>query len=146
MTVEASLESDGSPPPASATADSIAPSRPRGLGGRGTGGLVDVYQGIILLATFTTLVPYAFCAVAELLLAVPHRGDPDSSRRRLVVTAGIGLLAFVFSFFCIIGAGADTALKGFVGLLLGLPVFAYLQRRQFVGGASPEPAAAVAEA
>ena len=38
-------------------------------------GLVDVYNGIILLATFTTLVPYAFCAMAELLLAVPRRAE-----------------------------------------------------------------------
>ena len=30
--------------------------------------LVDVYNGIILLATFTTLVPYTFCSMAELLL------------------------------------------------------------------------------
>jgi APA family basic amino acid/polyamine antiporter len=111
----------------------------------GASGLVDVYSSIILLATFTTLVPYAFCAAAELLLAVPRRGEPDASGRRLWVTMSIGLLAFVFSFFCIIGAGPDTALKGFAGLLLGIPVFVWLQRRHFGGGEGVEQAVAAVE-
>jgi APA family basic amino acid/polyamine antiporter len=103
------------------------------FGGRaGASGLVDVYNGIILLATFTTLVPYAFCSMAELLLVVPRRlrGDEAAGGTRLWLTAAIGILAFVFSFICIIGAGADTALRGFAGLLLGLPVYVWLQRRQ----------------
>jgi APA family basic amino acid/polyamine antiporter len=94
------------------------------------GGLVDVYNSIILLATFTTLVPYAFCAMAELLLAVPRRGQANTDTRRLVWTAAIGILAFIFSFVCIIGAGPETALRGFAGLLLGLPVFVWLRRRE----------------
>ena len=97
------------------------------FGGRqGAGGLVDVYNSIILVATFTTLVPYAFCAMAELLLAVP-KGE-RVTRRRLGITALIGILAFVFSFVAIIGAGAETALKGFAALLLGVPVYVWLQR------------------
>ena len=103
------------------------------FGGRaGAGALVDVYNGIILLATFTTLVPYAFCAMAELLLAVLKRrsteGESQADGRRLWVTAGIGILAFAFAFVAIIGAGADTALRGFLGLLIGLPVYVWLQR------------------
>jgi hypothetical protein len=43
-------------------------------------------------------------------------------------TAAIGIVGFAFAFICIIGAGPDTALKGFAGLLLGLPVFVWLQR------------------
>jgi APA family basic amino acid/polyamine antiporter len=114
------------------------------FGGRaGASGLVDVYNGIILLATFTTLVPYAFCSMAELLLAVSRqvRGTDEveqQSGRRLWLTTAIGVLAFVFSFLCIIGAGADTALKGFAGLLLGLPVYVWLQRRQASSAAAGE--------
>ena len=40
----------------------------------------------------------------------------------------IGILAFAFSFLCIIGAGPETALRGFAGLLLGLPVYVWIQR------------------
>ena len=44
----------------------------------GATGLVEAYNTIILLATFTTLVPYAFCAVAELLALLP--GPPPVQR------------------------------------------------------------------
>jgi len=97
------------------------------FGGRqGAGALTDAYGSIILVATFTTLVPYAFCAMAELLLAVPKRDA--AARRRLQTTSLIGILAFVFSFVAIVGAGAETALKGFLALLLGVPVYVWLQR------------------
>jgi APA family basic amino acid/polyamine antiporter len=97
------------------------------FGGRqGAGGLTDAYNSIILVATFTTLVPYAFCAMAELLLAVP-KGE-RVTRGRLGTTTLIGILAFVFSFVAIVGAGAETALKGFAALLLGVPVYVWLQR------------------
>jgi APA family basic amino acid/polyamine antiporter len=98
------------------------------FGGRsGAGVLTDAYNSIILMATFTTLVPYAFCAMAELLLAVPRRGQGD--QRRLWLTTLIGSLAFAFSFVAIIGAGPDTALRGFAALLAGLPFYVWLRRR-----------------
>jgi len=101
------------------------------FGGRaGAGALVDVYNGIILLATFTTLVPYAFCAMAELLLTLLKRERSVADRQRFRAAALIGILAFVFAFFSIIGAGPETALRGFAGLLLGLPVYVWLQRTQ----------------
>jgi APA family basic amino acid/polyamine antiporter len=78
------------------------------------------------VATFTTLVPYAFCAMAELILAPRQREEAD--KRRLRATMLIGILAFAFSFVAIVGAGADTALKGFLALLLGVPVYVWLQR------------------
>ena len=62
----------------------------------GAGALSDVYNGIILLATFTTLVPYAFCAMAELLLALTTRRN-EQDHRRLWVTVSIGAFAFIFS-------------------------------------------------
>ena len=74
-------------------------------GSAGAGALVDVYNGIILLATFTTLVPYAFCSMAELLLTLLKREHGGADRKRLRLTALIGVLAFVFAFFSIIGAG-----------------------------------------
>jgi basic amino acid/polyamine antiporter, APA family len=99
------------------------------FGGRsGAGALTDAYNSIILMATFTTLVPYAFCAMAELLIAFPRH--PDRGDRRLWLTALIGILAFAFSFMAIIGAGAETALKGFCALLVGVPIYVWLQRHQ----------------
>ena len=103
------------------------------FGGRGgAGALADVYNGIILLATFTTLVPYAFCAMAELLLTLMKHGQSEADIRRLRLTALIGILAFAFAFVAIIGAGPETALRGFAGLLLGLPVYVWLKRKPSV--------------
>lgn len=99
------------------------------FGGRqGAGALTDAYNSIILVATFTTLVPYAFCAMAELLVAAPVRDGAHAGRLR--GTMLIGILAFVFSFIAIVGAGAETALKGFLALLLGVPVYVWLQRHR----------------
>jgi APA family basic amino acid/polyamine antiporter len=97
------------------------------FGREATGGLMDAYNGIILVATFTTVVPYAFCAMAELLLAIPRRGEVNPGR--LGLTTLIGSLAFAFAFIAIAGAGADTALKGFLALLAGVPVYVWLKRQ-----------------
>ena len=85
---------------------------------------------MILPATFTTRVPYALCVVADLLLTVlkPARGVAHA--------ALFGSLACVRAYVSIIGAGPETALRGFAGLLVGLSVYVWLQRRQFAPDAT----------
>jgi hypothetical protein len=61
-----------------------------------------------------------------LLLAVP-KGE-QVTKGRLGTTTPTGILAFVFLFVAIIGAGAETALKGCPALLLGVPVYVWPQR------------------
>jgi hypothetical protein len=81
----------------------------------GTKGLVEAYHTILLLATFATLVPYAFCAMAEQFLYVLD-GDRFSGRR----LGGAGLIASLdFAFLTILGPGAQTELYGFTYLLPG---------------------------
>jgi APA family basic amino acid/polyamine antiporter len=94
----------------------------------GTAALVDAYNTIILLATFTTLVPYAFCAMAELLLYFQDR--PRFSGARLRGAGPLAALAFAFSFLTIVGSGAQTVLYGFAFLLLGVPVYTGMRRAQ----------------
>jgi APA family basic amino acid/polyamine antiporter len=92
----------------------------------GAKSLTDVYNGIILLATFVTLVPYAFCAMAELLIYSARREEFKGERlRRSSISA---VLAFIFSIITIMGAGAETVLYGFVLLLAGIPVYVWLKR------------------
>lgn len=98
------------------------------FGRSAAGGLMDAYNGIILVATFTTVVPYAFCAMAALLLGGPQQDDRP--RRGVSSTVLIGCLAFAFAFMAVIGGGAETALKGFAALLAGVPVYVWLQRHQ----------------
>ena len=90
--------------------------------------LVDAYNAIILLATFTTLVPYAFCTMAELL--VYYQDRPRFSGQRLRGAGLVAGLAFAFTFLTIVGSGAQTALYGFASLLLGVPVYVWMRKAE----------------
>jgi APA family basic amino acid/polyamine antiporter len=88
-----------------------------------TRGLVGLFTFAILLSTLTALVPYAFSAIARLrLLALEGHG---ASRPGLVVAAA----AFCYSFWAIAGAGEEVVYLGFLLLLAGLPIYAWLTRK-----------------
>jgi APA family basic amino acid/polyamine antiporter len=101
-------------------------------------GLVAIFNFIILLATLTTLVPYAFCSMAELVIFLTDR--ERFSGQRLTGSIVIASLAFVYSLYTVYGSGAETVLYGFLLLLLGLPVYVWL-RTERRGQASPAPPA-----
>ena len=86
-----------------------------------TKGLVDAFTFVILLATLTTLVPYAFSAAAQayLWLVEGEQFNPKHLVRDVVVAG----LAFAYSVWAIAGAGQDIVTKGFVLLLAGIPVY-----------------------
>ena len=87
-----------------------------------TKSLVDLFTFIILLATLAVLIPYVFCALAGLLIA--PRGQSRASTRDTV----LAILAFVFSFGAIVGAGASVVFWGFLLLLAGVPVYVWVRR------------------
>ena len=82
--------------------------------------LVDLFTFIILLATLSTLVPYAFCSLAGFITnrERPRAGGP----------AIVAALAFAYSLWAIGGAGADVVYWGFLLLIAGLPVFVWVVR------------------
>ena len=87
-----------------------------------TRSLVDLFTFVILLATLSTLVPYAFCSLAGFILA---RQDP-----RMRMSAGasaVAALAFVYSLWAIGGAGTDVVYWGFLLLMSGLPVYVWIK-------------------
>ena len=83
--------------------------------------LVDLFTFVILLATLSTLIPYAFCSLAGFIL---HRRERrfQWSRGAAVVSS----LAFAFSLFAIAGAGMDVVYYGFLLLMAGLPIYALI--------------------
>ncbi len=92
-----------------------------------TRALVDLFTFVILLATLTCLLPYVFSATAGLMIA---RQDPERfPGRRLASWAVLCLLAFLYSFYAIAGAGAQTVYWGFLLLVAGLPVYVWIQWR-----------------
>lgn len=89
-----------------------------------TRGLVGAYKFIILIATITTVVPYAFAAMAGFAL---DRGEQEALSRREQLVA---LLAFLVCIWVIAGAGAETVYWGFLLLLAGLPVYVLVTGRR----------------
>ena len=90
--------------------------------------LTDTFTKIIILATITTLVPYAFAAAAQLMLM--FREPERFSGRRLAVDATVAILAFLYSFWMIYGAGQEYIAQGFLLLMAGIPVYVYLKWHQ----------------
>lgn len=112
-----------------------------------TESLVDQFEFVILLATLTTLVPYAYSAAAQVVLGI--REPERFERGRFVRDTVIAALAFAYSVWAIAGAGQEIIAKGFILLMAGVPVYVYLlwRRRQAPPPASTDdvlPAASLA--
>src|SRR4051812_29602293 len=86
-----------------------------------TKGLVDAFTFVILLATLTTLIPYAYSAAAQahLYLTEPELFDRKNFLRDVIIAA----FAFAYSVWAITGSGKDIIAKGFGLLLAGIPVY-----------------------
>lgn len=92
--------------------------------------LTDTFTKIIILATITTLVPYAFAAAAQLMLMFK---EPERfTGRRLAFDASVAFLAFAYAFWMVYGAGQEYIAQGFLLLLAGIPVYVFLKWRQAV--------------
>jgi len=90
--------------------------------------LTDTFTKIIILATLTTLVPYAFAAAGQLMLMFTDR--ERFSGRRLGLDAAIAIAAFAYSFWMIYGAGEEYIAQGFLLLMAGIPVYVFMRWRQ----------------
>jgi len=90
-----------------------------------TKGLVDAFTFIILLATLTTLVPYAYSAAAQAHLYFTEREIFE--RGRFARDTIIAALAFAYSVWAITGSGKDIIAKGFILLLAGIPVYVLMK-------------------
>ena len=100
-----------------------------------TKSLVDQFTFVILLATLTTLVPYAYSAAAEVMLMITDRAA--FSLRRLGVDVGIAALAFAYSLWTIAGSGYQVVFRGFLLLMAGVPVYVFMKWRGARGEATP---------
>jgi len=89
--------------------------------------LVNRFADMILLATLATLIPYAYSAGAQLILAVT--GNLEVSGRRLAAELAVGTLAFAYAVWTIGGSGYKTVAWGFLMLLAGIPVYVWMRWR-----------------
>jgi APA family basic amino acid/polyamine antiporter len=93
-----------------------------------TASLVDQFTFIILLATLSTLIPYAFSSVAEMVITFRERRTLPG--RRVAKTFTIATLALLYSLWAIVGSGWKTVSWGFLLLLAGIPVYLWQVRER----------------
>jgi APA family basic amino acid/polyamine antiporter len=93
-----------------------------------SGTLVETFTDIIIIATLTALVPYAFAAAAQIYLFFADR--PAFSGVHLARYTVVATLALAYSTWAIWGAGADAVRKGLMLLIAGIPFFLWARWRR----------------
>ncbi|WP_235999241.1 hypothetical protein [Qaidamihabitans albus] len=101
-----------------------------------TASLVEQFTFVILLATLTTLIPYAYSAMAQLLLLVADRERFEG--KRLLTHGVIAVLASAYSVWAIAGSGYEVIAKGLLLLLAGIPVYVWLAYQKRRGGTAEQ--------
>jgi APA family basic amino acid/polyamine antiporter len=92
------------------------------------------FTDVVLLATWMTLIAYAYAAAAEVVLFFRER--ELFSWAKLTRDTVIAALAFAYSLWAIWGSGQEWLAKGFMLLLFGIPVYVWMKWRQ---STLPEP-------
>jgi APA family basic amino acid/polyamine antiporter len=96
-----------------------------------SGGLVNTFTNLILLATLATLVAYVLSSMTAFMLALRERGVAKAGPQ--IGRLAIASLAFAFSVWAIIGAGQPTVYLGFIMLVVGIPIYAFMRYRSVAG-------------
>jgi len=93
-----------------------------------TKSLVDQFGFMILLATLTTVVPYAFAAAAQIALFIkePERFTGRKFGRNVL----IAVLGFGYSIWAMYATGSESIAKGYLLLMLGIPIYLYMRWRR----------------
>jgi APA family basic amino acid/polyamine antiporter len=86
------------------------------------------FTDIVLLATWMTLISYAYAAAAEVVLF--YRERELFSWVKLTRDTVIAGLAFAYSVWAIWGSGEEWLAKGFMLLLFGIPVYVLMKWRE----------------
>jgi len=90
-----------------------------------TKGLVDQFKALLLISVLTILVPYIFSVAAYPII-----------RFRKKVTTGwaaaitLFVLAFCYTLWMIAGSGEDAVFYGFLMLMLGLPLYVWMDYKK----------------
>ncbi|MFI6497474.1 amino acid permease [Nonomuraea typhae] len=88
----------------------------------------NAFNTIVLLASFTTVIPYFFSAAAQIFwLATGARAVEG---RRLARDSVIAAVALLFAFWMAYGSGAQAVLGGTLMLLVGVPVYIWVKSKR----------------
>ncbi|MGH8249181.1 MAG: hypothetical protein ACREVI_00555 [Steroidobacteraceae bacterium] len=89
-------------------------------------GLVAAYEFVLLIATLTTIIPYAFSAIASLILQIR---DSIGRPVKRCSEAVIAVIAFGVSFWVVAASGMETVYWVFLLMMVGLPVYVVAARK-----------------
>lgn len=93
-----------------------------------SGGLLKVFEFMILVSTVSVLIPYLFCSVSYVVLLKKPKNEK-------VINAGVILIStstFIFSLFALIGSGFESVFYGVLFLLIGVPVYLIIKRKKSI--------------
>jgi len=93
-----------------------------------TRGLVTMFTFIIMLATLSTLIPYAFSSLADMVLY--FRDEGIQRKKTFLLHSAISIPALLFSLWAIYGLGYEKLLWGLVLLIVGIPFYYYARRKK----------------
>jgi APA family basic amino acid/polyamine antiporter len=88
--------------------------------------LVSQFTFIILLATLASLVPYFFTAMAALILFLKY-SNRFNTRASILTATALAILAGLYAFWAIAGAGQSVVFYGCLLLLSSMPVYVAIQ-------------------
>ena len=83
-----------------------------------TKGTVNAFVFMAMLSTLSTLIAYAFCAIAEFKFS---RADEKNLQRNNALLISCG--TFLYAFFAIWGAGIEMIIYSIVLILIGTPIY-----------------------
>lgn len=84
--------------------------------------LVQAFTFMMKLSTLSVLTPYLFSSAVLALLA--YRKNLKNKKRIISLSCA----AFIFSIWMVIGSGQEIVFWGFLLLMVGLPVYIYLEK------------------
>ena len=83
-----------------------------------TKGIVNAFVFMAMLSTLSTLIAYAFCALAEFKFSQTDKKN-QTRNNALLLSCG----TFVYAFFAIWGAGIEMIIYSLVLILIGMPIY-----------------------
>ena len=85
-----------------------------------TKGIVNAFVFMAMLSTLSTLIAYAFCAIAEFKFS---RADEKNLQRNNALLISCG--TFLYAFFAIWGAGIEMIIYSIILILIGIPIYLF---------------------
>ena len=89
-------------------------------------GLNGAYNFIVLLSTLSYLPVYAVSTLAEMMLVIDFKNKTIGRKILSLIRPSLG---FLFCVWAIYASGAQTVLYGFLLIMLGIPIYAYMKKK-----------------